>query len=79
MRTPITSARIAFTNDIAELLEVLAERHLRVFEQVFVVLAMHEREGEGGRGRGEGGRPNATDAMPLLAMITTLALADNGV
>jgi hypothetical protein len=32
---------------------VFAERHLRVFEQVFVVLAMHAREGEGGRRRGE--------------------------
>jgi hypothetical protein len=52
---------------------MLAERHLGVFEQVFVVLAMHECAGRaGGWAKGR-----CTRCERLLAMITTHGRPDN--
>ena len=46
--------------------EMLAERHLRMFEQVFVVLAMHGERGE----RGEQGRGQEKTRQAELAAIS---------
>src|SRR5262249_38195175 len=63
----------------AELIQMLDERHLRAFEQIFVVLAMH---GEmTGPGSAEGGKETAQVEIPpkrpLLPIIATQAGRDN--